>query len=173
MTETPAQPVPPRGEDPCPCGSGKTFALCCRPLLARERPAASAEELMRSRFTAHVVRDYAHLHRSYLKTANEPYDPADTPEPTAWTRLVVHSHEPGVKPDVAFVEFTAYFKEGEAERSFPERARFQRIDGVWFYAGPVREGPAPIHSTGPKVGRNDPCPCGSGKKHKQCCLRKA
>ena len=24
----------------------------------------------------------------------------------------------------------------------------------------------------PKVGRNDPCPCGSGKKYKQCCLRK-
>ena len=23
-----------------------------------------------------------------------------------------------------------------------------------------------------KVGRNDPCPCGSGKKHKQCCLGK-
>lgn len=23
-----------------------------------------------------------------------------------------------------------------------------------------------------KVGRNDPCPCGSGKKHKQCCLQK-
>ena len=23
--------------------------------------------------------------------------------------------------------------------------------------------------TGPKVGRNDPCPCGSGKKYKQCC----
>ena len=25
--------------------------------------------------------------------------------------------------------------------------------------------------TGPKVGRNDPCPCGSGKKYKQCCGR--
>ncbi len=23
---------------------------------------------------------------------------------------------------------------------------------------------------GPKIGRNDPCPCGSGKKHKKCCL---
>ncbi len=26
---------------------------------------------------------------------------------------------------------------------------------------------------GPKVGRNDPCPCGSGKKYKQCCGKKA
>ncbi|MBN2302268.1 MAG: SEC-C domain-containing protein, partial [Lentisphaerae bacterium] len=31
--------------------------------------------------------------------------------------------------------------------------------------------PAPIRRTGPKVGRNDPCPCGSGKKYKNCCGR--
>ncbi|HQP10905.1 MAG TPA: SEC-C metal-binding domain-containing protein, partial [Candidatus Omnitrophota bacterium] len=29
--------------------------------------------------------------------------------------------------------------------------------------------PAPVRHTGPKVGRNDPCPCGSGKKYKKCC----
>ncbi|MBZ0166784.1 MAG: SEC-C domain-containing protein, partial [Candidatus Omnitrophica bacterium] len=27
----------------------------------------------------------------------------------------------------------------------------------------------PVTKQGPKVGRNDPCPCGSGKKHKKCC----
>jgi preprotein translocase subunit SecA len=31
----------------------------------------------------------------------------------------------------------------------------------------------PIRNMGPKVGRNDPCPCGSGKKYKQCCMRKS
>ena len=29
--------------------------------------------------------------------------------------------------------------------------------------------PAPEHHVGPKIGRNDPCPCGSGKKYKKCC----
>ena len=29
--------------------------------------------------------------------------------------------------------------------------------------------PQPIVNNGPKVGRNDPCPCGSGKKYKNCC----
>jgi len=29
--------------------------------------------------------------------------------------------------------------------------------------------PAPIQSNEPRVGRNDPCPCGSGKKYKKCC----
>ena len=31
----------------------------------------------------------------------------------------------------------------------------------------------PIRNAGTKVGRNDPCPCGSGKKYKNCCMRKA
>ncbi len=30
----------------------------------------------------------------------------------------------------------------------------------------------PIINTGRRIGRNDPCPCGSGKKYKKCCLRK-
>ncbi len=29
---------------------------------------------------------------------------------------------------------------------------------------------APIERSAPKVGRNDPCPCNSGKKYKKCCL---
>jgi preprotein translocase subunit SecA len=32
--------------------------------------------------------------------------------------------------------------------------------------------PQPVRNKGPKVGRNDPCPCGSGKKYKQCCMKK-
>ena len=33
--------------------------------------------------------------------------------------------------------------------------------------------PVPIHRSEPKIGRNDPCPCGSGKKYKKCCLAAA
>ncbi len=32
--------------------------------------------------------------------------------------------------------------------------------------------PEPLRNTGKKVGRNDPCPCGSGRKYKVCCMRK-
>jgi hypothetical protein len=34
------------------------------------------------------------------------------------------------------------------------------------------DAPAPHVRAGPKIGRNDPCPCGSGKKYKKCCLLK-
>ncbi len=163
---------PPVGAQPCPCGSGKTFALCCEPLLKQQRAAANAEELMRSRFSAHVAHDWQHLHRTYAKTAKEPYVADDEAGGRNWTRLAIHSHEASTRPDTAFVDFTAYYREGEAEQALHEKAEFQRIDGAWLYTRPVRQGPAPIKSTQAKVGRNDPCPCGSGKKYKQCCLAK-
>ncbi|MGI1657405.1 MAG: preprotein translocase subunit SecA [Desulfitobacterium sp.] len=31
------------------------------------------------------------------------------------------------------------------------------------------EAARPVHNEGPQIGRNDPCPCGSGKKYKKCC----
>lgn len=42
------------------------------------------------------------------------------------------------------------------------------------YMKPMEYYPTPIQREKGKVGRNDPCPCGSGKKFKKCCLfRKA
>jgi len=154
----------------CPCGSGRAFAACCEPILKRERKAATAEELMRSRFTAHAVRDFEHLHRTYRETAGTPYVPApDAPE-LAWTRLVVHAHEAGARPEVAFVDFTAYFADEDGEHAVHEKSEFVREGGEWLYTRAVRSGPAPVRAAA-KVGRNEPCPCGSGKKFKQCCGR--
>jgi len=33
-----------------------------------------------------------------------------------------------------------------------------------------KTGPKPFVNSSPKIGRNDACPCGSGKKYKKCCL---
>ena len=165
--------APPRGEQPCPCGSGKTFAVCCEPILKQQRAASNAEELPRSRYTAHVAHDDAHLHRTYVKTASEPFEPDEEEGGRrAWTRLVIHAHDKSTKPDMEFVDFTAYYQEGDRELALHEKAEFQRIEGKWLYTRAVRQGPAPIKATQAKVGRNDPCPCGSGKKYKQCCLAK-
>jgi SEC-C motif domain protein len=141
-------------------------------LLAGQRSAATAEELMRSRFTAHVAKDFPYLHRTYAPTAKLPFKPESDPSTLAWSRLVIHTHEPGPNPDTAFVDFTAFHVESGREFPAQEKSEFHRIDGRWLYARTVRSGPAPIKSSAPKVGRNDPCPCGSGKKYKHCCLAK-
>jgi SEC-C motif-containing protein len=45
---------------------------------------------------------------------------------------------------------------------------FKQINGDWKYvAGNVI--PTTVTRVGDKIGRNDPCPCGSGKKYKKCC----
>jgi SEC-C motif domain protein len=163
--------MPITSDSPCPCGSGRTFGECCEPVLKQARPAATAEELMRSRFTAHVVRDYRHLHRTFLGTMRKPYVEETDGVDMDWTRLVVHEHQVGPGADQAIVDFSAFFRDGEQERALQEKSEFKRIDGAWIYTRTLRQGPPPIKSAHPKVGRNDPCPCGSGKKFKHCCGR--
>jgi preprotein translocase subunit SecA len=62
------------------------------------------------------------------------------------------------------------------EQQLLERRRRQRRGRVAFtkanetaFAGGEEEVAKPIRNKGPRVGRNDPCPCGSGKKYKKCC----
>jgi len=163
-----AQPTDP---EICPCGSGRAFSACCGPVLAGARQAATAEELMRARFTAHARGNLEFLHRTYRGTAGRPFVPAEAPK-TQWTRLVVHSHAPGGSADVATVDFSAYGVEEGTEVALHEKAEFVRENGAWIYTRALREGPLPIKAAA-KPGRNDPCPCGSGKKYKHCCLGKA
>ena len=128
---------------------------------------------MRARFTAHVAHDFAFLHRTYRPTAGKPYVEQPGKPATEWTRLVVHSHDAGSTLGTACVDFSAYGIEDGAETVLHEKAEFVLQDGAWIYTRPLREGPAPFKASAPKPGRNDPCPCGSGRKYKQCCLPKA
>ena len=165
-----ALPKPVPGQ-PCSCGSGLDYAACCEPVITRKAPAASAEKLMRARFTAHVANAGEFLHTSYLPSSRQPYVPDDSPS-LDWTRLVIHSHDADVRPGVSHVDFTAYFNaDNGAEGALHEKSEFELINGDWLFTRTLRQGPAPIKSA-VKAGRNDPCPCGSGKKYKQCCLNK-
>jgi SEC-C motif-containing protein len=173
MAESQTAIMKPGPGENCPCGSGKAFGECCDAILTGKRPAATAEQLMRARYTAHVVHDFEFLHRTFRETALLPYVEVPAPPATTWTRLVVHAHEPGRSPETAYVDFSAYGTDQGAGQVLHEKAEFVRQDGAWIYTRAVREGPAPFKATVPKPGRNDPCPCGSGKKYKHCCLLKA
>ena len=82
------------------------------------------------------------------------------------------STEAGCEEDQqGVVEFIATFKEKGVTRRHHEKSRFEKQDGRWYFV----DGELVLAKTqvneGPKVGRNDPCPCGSGKKYKKCCGR--
>jgi SEC-C motif-containing protein len=50
-----------------------------------------------------------------------------------------------------------------------EKAEFRKLDEKWFYFDSEFLKPESVKREGEKVGRNDPCSCGSGKKFKKCC----
>ena len=51
-----------------------------------------------------------------------------------------------------------------------QQRQIKMVENVGGASGPVKK--KPVRRSAPKVGRNDPCPCGSGKKYKHCCLLK-
>jgi SEC-C motif-containing protein len=129
---------------------------------------------MRSRYAAYVLQEIDYI----LKT----HDPATVAEvdrdgARAWSRdaewqgLEVHHVEGGADDEVGVVEFTAnYAIEGRDVRH-RERASFKKVRGRWYYHDGEMVKAKPMTREVPKVGRNDPCPCGSGKKYKKCCGR--
>jgi SEC-C motif-containing protein len=114
---------------PCPCG-GTSYDACCGPLLRGERPAATAEELMRSRYTAYAVGDVDHVWRTWHPRTR----PAEvTPDPgLVWRGLtVLRTEAGGPDDDTGVVEFRA---EHDSPRgSLHEVSRFERRGGRWFY----------------------------------------
>jgi SEC-C motif-containing protein len=66
------------------------------------------------------------------------------------------------------VEFKAKFRENEEAKEHHELASFVKLKGSWYFDDGRLPPNKPVKLEGPKIGRNDPCPCGSGKKYKKC-----
>jgi len=128
---------------------------------------------MRSRYTAYVKQDIAHLGNSLTAEQRKDYSADDArrwAESAEWLGLKIHRTEKGGPADTTgFVEFSARFKTGDTEREHVEIAVFHREEGRWAYAGQASGPGKTVRRESPKIGRNDPCPCGSGKKYKKCC----
>jgi SEC-C motif-containing protein len=67
------------------------------------------------------------------------------------------------------VEFRAMYTANGEFCNHHEVSRFVKEPDGWKFADGELVGETPIVREEPKVGRNDPCPCGSGKKYKKCC----
>ncbi|MCR6629490.1 MAG: YchJ family protein [Magnetospirillum sp.] len=152
----------------CPCGSGRGYDECCGPLLAGGA-AASPEALMRSRYTAFTRADLDYLENTLAPEAKEDYDRGETEtwvKEAKWDGLEVRGAT--MDGDQGTVEFVARYKFRGKVLAHHELGSFRRHEGRWVYVDGVMN-PRPAQRTADKVGRNDPCPCGSGKKYKKCC----
>jgi SEC-C motif-containing protein len=154
----------------CPCGSERSESDCCGPLLEGE-PAATAEALMRSRYTAYVRGAI-----DYLVETHAPADGSNVDREgiERWSRgsrftglEIVATERGGLDDDEGIVEFIARGQSHGQPFAHHERSRFRRVAGKWRYLDGEQPRKQPAR-TAPKPGRNDPCPCGSGKKYKRC-----
>jgi SEC-C motif-containing protein len=116
------------GPSSCPCGSAQPYDACCGPIVRNERPADTAEELMRSRYTAYALGDVDHLFRSW-HPATRPDDLAEVPG-LEWLGLeILDVAGGGPSDEYGIVEFRARHEGG----TLHERSRFQRRAGRWVY----------------------------------------
>jgi SEC-C motif-containing protein len=157
----------------CPCGSDLDYGSCCRPVINGERPAATAEELMRARYSAYtqVEMDFlqASVHPDHRK--DEDIEGArDWAEKSTWHGLEILATEGGGPQDqTGTVEFVASYSLDGHDKRYHEVASFSRSEGEWKFTEGRPAVQKPVVRSEPKTGRNDPCHCGSGKKYKRCC----
>jgi SEC-C motif-containing protein len=161
---------------PCPCGSGLLYAECCEPYITGAADPPTAEALMRSRYSAYVEHAVGYILETCLKQGERDIDEKatrDWSQKSTWRGLRILSVSKGQREDTeGTVEFEARYEQEGREEVHHEAGRFKKQNGRWWYEdGKVI--PHTVVRATPKVGRNEPCPCGSGKKYKHCCGKSA
>jgi SEC-C motif-containing protein len=160
-----------------PYADEKALDAHCMPLIRGERHASTPAELMASRYVAYRVGAI-----DYLVESNDPKtrNQIDRKAAEEWSERakfnaleIVSTTQGGPDDEVGEVEFIARYTIKGALHTHHERSQFRRLDGRWYFVSGDRVSAPPVRNTGPKVGRNDPCPCGSGKKYKKCCAAAA
>ncbi len=162
----------------CPCNSQLDYTKCCEPYITGKSIAPTPEALMRSRYSAYVKMALPYLLETLAPEARKDHNPDDIKEwseKSEWLGLEVVS----AKDDT--VEFVAKYKTQGKILEHHEVSKFRKKGDRWYFVDGDshvheegqghhhHEPKAPIVRTEPKIGRNDPCTCGSGKKYKKCC----
>ncbi len=170
----------------CACGSKNEFSKCCEPFILGRAQPETAEQLMRSRYTAYATKDIDYIEKTLAPESRGDFDRKSTEswsEQSTWLGLEVISTKNGGKTDKkGTVEFTATYEQDGDAVEHHEVSEFRKNEkGQWLFV----DGDSHTHKAGeghhhhhevqtvvreePKLGRNDPCTCGSGKKYKKCC----
>ena len=155
----------------CPCGSGNAYNACCEPIISGKTMAETPEQLMRARYAAHEKVEVDFLFDSTHPGYRKDYDHKGTKvwaENSEWYGLdILGTTLGGPKDEEGTVEFVARFRDKEGRRNHHELGHFKRKKGRWLFTEGTMVKSKPL--TVDKVGRNDPCTCGSGLKYKKCC----
>ncbi|WP_180081089.1 MULTISPECIES: YchJ family protein [unclassified Acinetobacter] len=148
----------------CPCGQGN-YANCCQPLHLGVVKAATAEQLMRSRYSAFAQHEIDYIVQTTAKGQQQALDVAairDWSESNQWLKLEVVQAQEKLDKNHAQVEFKAHYHDGQQAQEHHEISHFVKYAGAWYFLDPTTE---------MKITMKQPCICGSERKFKQCCAQ--
>ena len=180
-SDTSSNPIPefqPPKAGTCPCGSGTRPDACCLPVIQGKREPKTAEELLRARFTAFTRADVDYVintHHPETRAEIKRDEVEEWAKGSDWVGLQILQQEAGTeKDDQGTIAFRALYREkGKPEteklQEHWEQSYFKKEGGSWRFLDARGIQVGPYRRAEPKIGRNDPCPCGSGKKAKKCC----
>jgi len=125
----------------CPCSINKTYDNCCGKIHSNINNASTAEELMRSRYSAFVKANGEYLNKSH-HSSTRPNSKKQIKEIVAWAKSVtwikleIIGTKKGLLNDLeGTVEFKAYFIEGGIVKTIHENSKFVRENKHWVYLG--------------------------------------
>jgi SEC-C motif-containing protein len=146
----------------CPCHSGQLFDQCCGRFISQRELPENALQLMRSRYCAYVLDDAEYL----SETWHPDFRPSEliTDPDVRWINLTIIASDQ--QAELAMVEFEARLLVNGQVQAMHEKSAFTLERGRWLYT--IGEILTPTFQPW-KPGRNESCPCGSGKKFKRCC----
>lgn len=154
----------------CPCCSESDYENCCGRFLSGQGTPSTPEELMRSRYTAYATGNLDYIAKTMKPPASLDFDISSAKgweQKIQWTKLeIIKSY---FKDDKGFVEFQAHFIEDNQEQMLHELSEFHHENNAWYYVD-AHHPQQPFRNSA-VTGRNEPCPCGSGKKFKKCCSK--
>ena len=151
----------------CKCGSEKKYKECCEPFIKGVKLPQTPEELLRSRFVAYATQNIKYIEETTHKKKMDQFDyngALEWSKTAQWEKLEILSF-----PKEDEIEFIAWYQDNGEPIRHHETSQFKKEGDRWFFYDSRFPNIGTVVNESPKVGRNDPCPCGSGKKYKKCC----
>ncbi|MDI1351918.1 MAG: YchJ family metal-binding protein [bacterium] len=152
----------------CPCNSQKMYYQCCDMYIKKKQKPQTPELLMRSRYTAYNLADMDYIKQTMNGAPLINFDENKTQK---WAQRVVWLNLKIIQsnyetPQKGFVEFIASFIDRNKLFTLHEISEFHQEGTEWFYVDGINKDEVKLNNI--PIARNNSCPCGSGKKFKNC-----
>ncbi len=133
----PPKTLLPATDTPCPCGTQKPLSDCCLPFINGSNNPLTAEQLMRSRYSAHTLLAIDYLWETWSPEQRLRSSKADIlawAESCDWLGLqILATRQGGANDDTGIVEFIALFRQQGKMHQHHEVSQFKKILGKWLY----------------------------------------